>query len=164
MKINYYSSLFFIKVLFGICFVPFIVSGQEVKDSIHHYYNAIYSPNDEREIRSAIFFFQNEIEILGNENDVITISAYKEHIANAQLLLGLQFESENSAIEALNLLDNIPEDSVIRKSKKRISNHLGRLYRKINDYDNAVRYFYNALSVNESSRDSIILINNLRTK
>lgn len=163
MKIIKKSSPFLFGLFFGIFLFPSRGISQEVNDSTYYYHKIIFSPKKGDSLKYAIPFYEKKISFYKDLNDTISIAKFKEYIANAQLLSGLPFESEQSAIEALSLLDNIPEDSVIRNSKKRISNHLGRLYRKISALENAIKYFNKAFYLNRDSIDSIAIINNIAT-
>lgn len=75
----------------------------------------------------------------------------------AQTRLGDFPGSQTSAVKALSLLENT-KDSIFLASAY---NNLAATYRKLNDFDEAIEEYNNALTFVNTSRDSLAVINNM---
>ncbi|MFC5194771.1 tetratricopeptide repeat protein [Bizionia hallyeonensis] len=82
-------------------------------------------------------------------------------IAIIQNKLGFFYDSEGTAIEALKLVDNLPEDSTTTESRIGIYNQLGKIYRQLLEYDKAITYYQKALDLVTAKHHQIILKNNI---
>jgi len=82
-------------------------------------------------------------------------------IAESQLKMGLYHESEDAAIEALQLLDNLKHKDTLIRARYGLLNHLGVIYGSLNDYHKAIEVYQEALKITDKQKDSITIINNI---
>ncbi len=157
------SFLFFYFGLMSILFfMPNTIFGQTEIDSAQLYYNAIWSPQKSKvSINSAVHYFENLSDRFLTINDTISAVNSLRSVTEGYFKIGAIFDSELAAVKGFKLLDNILLDSLSKTARTRLSNHLGRLYRKISDYDSAIKYFNHTLDLSETSIDSISAMNNL---
>ncbi len=162
MKIKYLTSLFFC-----VCFLNNInkhLNAQAKVDSTNLYYNAIYFPHkNDISIYHATAFFEKEALKLIDKKDTLKAIRTYQYLISGYLKTEKVFESEVAAVNAFMLLDNMSLDSIVRVKKTRISNQLGRIYRRIKDYDSSIDYYNISLELAEGILDSISALNNLST-
>ena len=151
MKIAVFSFLF--------CFV--VGFSQTQTDSIPYYQNILLNPEKEGDLTKAYLFFENQIENNRKKRDTINLIRNLHVLAIAQINLGLFYESEQSAIEALQWIEN-NKSNIKQKTSNSVGlyNLLGNLYKKRHYYDKALNYYNKAIRVAQKT-DSINLLNNI---
>ncbi|WP_242156378.1 tetratricopeptide repeat protein [Aestuariivivens sediminis] len=134
---------------------------QSVNDSTLMYYTAITELKEGSQTIEAFDFFEKRSQQALHDKDSIMAAYYLELLSLGQFKMGFYYESEATAIKAIELLNQ--SDSLEDKEPfKRLNNHLGMLYRKLEDYDNAFLFYGRALALqNDSSRDLIAITTNL---
>jgi tetratricopeptide (TPR) repeat protein len=153
---------FYFGVISFLFFIPNTIFGQTEIDSAQLYYNAIWYPQESKaSINSAVHYFENQSDKFLTINDTISAVNSLRSVTEGYFKIGAIFDSELAAVNGFKLLDNIPLDSLSKKARARLSNHLGRLYRRISDYDSSIKYFNYSLGLSETSIDSISVMNNL---
>ena len=140
---------------------PKVLVAQKITDSIAYYHNAIYTTANDTITAEAISFFERQIKNDKTTKNTFRTISYKENIANGLFNLGKRFESEKTGVEALKLVEELPVNEESNILRKRLSNLLGRLFKKYDDFDNALKYFRKSLTLNKDKKDSITIINNI---
>ncbi|MFL0354739.1 tetratricopeptide repeat protein [Xanthomarina sp. GH4-25] len=152
-----------------IFFLAFITSGfafvrtsqQQPVDSAVYYYHKVLKPDSKTDLIQAFVFYRNKKDLSLKQLDTINAIYNLRQIAIIQKKLGILYDSETSAIEALSLLDILPIDKTTKESKTGIYNHLGRVYSEKKDYDNAIIYYKKALDLAETKVQDLVLRNNI---
>jgi len=135
--------------------------GQQPIDSTSYYYNAVVYTKDFEKIIHAFDYFERESARHLRKGDTLSATYDLELLALGKYKMGFRNESEAHAIEAYKLLDHIDNDSLTLDSKKRLSNHLGMIYRSNKDYDNALLFYSKALKLNQQPEHKISIANNI---
>ncbi|MCX7549033.1 tetratricopeptide repeat protein [Xanthomarina sp. F1114] len=134
---------------------------QEAVDSSEYYHNKVIKPASKSDLLQAFVYYRNRKDESLKASDTIKAIYSFRQIAIIQNKLGILYDSETTAIEALNLIEKLPLNKVTRESKVGIYNHLGRIYREMYDYRNAVLYYQKALDLAESKLQDLVLRNNI---
>ncbi|MFG6686033.1 tetratricopeptide repeat protein [Mariniflexile sp. HNIBRBA6329] len=71
-------------------------------------------------------------------------------MSSIQYKLGLLYESESTAVEAITLLDHLNESSATTDAKVGLYNHLGIIYKEIGNYDRALEHYNKLLSITKN--------------
>ena len=137
------------------------LQAQSTPDSTSVYSNAILHIDDIKLTSKAFDFFNKKAESELSQGDHFMAAYHFEWIALGQFKMGFIHESELTAVKALSLLDAIKDRSKTVEPRKRLSNHLGMVYRKIEDYDNAIGYYNQALELNDKLVDKIAILTNM---
>ncbi len=162
MKVNKTSFLFFWFIALNIfCFVSHNLVAQNKKDSTLFYYKSITELKDVNYIGKSFEFFQKKADqqLLAGNN--IKAAYYLELIALGQFKMGFPYESEVASVKALRLLDAVKDKAKSNDAKGRLSNQLGMIYRRLEDFENARRYYNQALELNKKTKDKIAIITNI---
>ncbi len=163
MKPNTPSFLFFCVVLIS-SFSVFNVHllSQNVKDSTRFYYGSIREIQDVGMTSKAFDFFKKKVDQSLLKNDTVNAAYYLELISLGQFKMGFTYESESTTIQALRLLDGIKDGSKTMAPRERLSNQLGMLYRKIEDFENSNKFYTQALALsNGHVLGKIAIVNNI---
>lgn len=143
---------------------PLVQAGklqQEPIDSTHYYYNKVIMPNSKSDLLQAFVFYRNQKDRSLKRADTLEAVYSLRQLAIIQKKLGILYDSESSAIEALGLLEQLPASSERRESKAGIYNHLGRVYSEMQDHANAIAYYKKALALADSKLQDMVLRNNI---
>ncbi len=161
MKKLTYSFLYFF-ILINILSLMFnkILCQNEV-DSLSFYYKSITEIKDVSTTIKAFDFFEKKAENSLKANDTLEAAYYLELISMGQFKMGFYHKSEATTIRSLTLLNSIPDYLKVINPKKRLTNQLGVLYRKINDYKNAQRFYKQSLELSNNFIDKITIIINI---
>ena len=149
-----------IAINMGAVFSNYLAS-QSAQDSTSFYYKSIIEIKDVRVTAKAFDFFQNKAKQALSVNDTIKAANYMELISFGQFKMGALYESESTSINALSLLDAIEDELKTQEARERLSNQLGMLYRDIEDFDNALKYYDRALELNDKPFDKIAIVTNI---
>jgi signal transduction histidine kinase len=155
------SFLFFV-LIFLLSF-SIQIKAQQPIDSTTLYGNAISNPQKQSNIPidKAIKYFENLRNRYLSINDTISAITCTSYIAQGHYSQGHEFESEMSAIEGFKLLDKIIINDRTIPFHVGLSNHMGMLHRKKNDYKGAIKYYERALKFSTSLKDSLNTFNNI---
>ena len=134
---------------------------QKPVDSAVYYYYKVLKPDSKADLLDAFVFYRNKKEIDLKKADTLNTIYSLRQIAIIQKKLGILYDSETTAIEALNFLDKLPNNTINKESKAGIYNHLGRVYSEMQDYANAIVYYQKALDLAETKLQDLVLRNNI---
>ncbi|MCL5128257.1 MULTISPECIES: tetratricopeptide repeat-containing sensor histidine kinase [unclassified Algibacter] len=161
MKVNKTSFLFFWFIVINtFCIVSHNLVSQNKRDSTLFYYKAITELKDVKSISKSFEFFKKKADQALLNNNTERAAYYLELIALGQLKMGFSYESEANSIKALKLLNKSNSKSK-KDAEERLSNHLGMIYRRLEDFENARRYYNQALELNTKLEDKIAIITNI---
>ncbi|MFV9551438.1 tetratricopeptide repeat protein [Algibacter sp. PT7-4] len=162
MKVNKTSFLFFWFVSINVyCVLNHNLLSQTNNDSTLFYYKTITELKDVNYIGKSFEFFKKKADYSLSIQDSIKSAYYLELIALGQFKMGFPYESEATSINALQLLDKVLDKTKTSTAKQRLSNHLGMVYRRLEDYNNAIRYYNQALALNNNFKDKLAIITNI---
>ena len=157
--------IFFIPLfLFLHVFFPCIQNSyaQQKIDSSFYYYYLVDNPEKNTDLTSAFIFYNNNKEYSLLNGDSLSAIYDLRQIAIIQKKIGFLNESENSAVEALKLIDMLKgNDSVKREAKIGLSNHLGKIYRELELYDKALEYYNKILEIAQTPSQITTVLNNI---
>ena len=164
MKDNQISSLFFIVSIIIASLVDVSVGySQQSKDSTLIYYSILINPKQRTDVTKAFIFYENKVAShLRNKDTLGAVQALRV-IAIGQIKLGYLYESEATAIQGLEYLEKLPINPITNEAQKGLYNHLGKVYRRLEDAKNALYYYDKALSLCLRTNDSLIVMNNKAT-
>lgn len=162
MKKSYISFLFLCFYLAAFI-TPFSVKGQEqLKDSSSYYQKLYLTSQNTESLLKAYDFFDRSQQIAHSQNKKLNEALVYNHQAIIQKKLGFLVDSEQSAIEALKLLEEVKTtSSQVKQIQLSLNNHLGKTYREYKNYSKARSYYQKALTLTDSDKYKITLINNL---
>lgn len=110
----------------------------------------------------SIEYYKKHKEINYQRKDTLKILNDLQFIASQQKKIGFLIESENTAVEGLQLSDQIKNESdKIIQAKLGIYNHLGTLYREQENYTKAIDLYNKGLLIAKNKHDIITLYNNI---
>lgn len=159
MKTKKILLLFTYLVLIGIQ----NLNAQLSKDSLSYYIDNI--PNgkfDAEQLARIYVFLDQERTSYLDQGRIDWVVYYLDRMSEIEHLIGLSYDSEKTAIEALKLLDEMP----IKKShnnllRNRLVNRIGMILWDYNRYEESLDYNFRLLKVVQSKSDSATLYNNL---
>ncbi len=151
--------LFLILNVLGLCYHD--VHPQQAKDSLLYYHNIITRLENGDKLNNAFLYFDRKIQQQLSKGDTISAIQNLRRVAIGQYELGFLFESEATAVQALKLLENRNNDSVIKEAQSGILNHLGIIYRRLKLFDKSLSYYQMALESAVDASDSIPAISNI---
>jgi signal transduction histidine kinase len=157
LKILVFLSL--IPVTFGYAMGKIVQ--QKPVDSAVYYYNQVLKLDSKTDLLQAFVYYRNKKEENLKQFDTLSAIYNLRQIAIIQLELGIFYDSETAAIEALSLLERLPVDKSVLESKTGIYNHLGRVYSEMKDYAHAIVYYQKALDLAETQVQNLVLRNNI---
>jgi len=107
---------------------------------------------------NAFNFYTKHKELNVKSADTVEIIRDLRFIASVQYKLGLLYDSESTVIEALELSNNYKQLSA--NTRVGLYNHLGIVYRKLNNYERALELYERALGITKSLDEKNLLLNN----
>lgn len=162
------KNKFFLSPLLFFVFCCFFFLGnstihaQKENDSLLYYYHLILTPQSPSDLSKGVEYYTRKKENYLIENDTLQAIQALRMMAIGQSEAGMVYDAQSSAIEALTYLDNFDSNTEnIRAAKFGLYNHLGLVYKSIEDYLNAIHMYGNAMKIAVKGKDSIILLNNL---
>lgn len=153
--------IFFLTLFYLLIFASHAHSQTKEVDSTTFYYNSIMGATSKESIQKGVVFFENELEVNTKKEDPHYRAQILDLISLGYFNMGEFFKSEISAIESYKALDLASQTTDREDIKIRLGNRLGRLYRRLGDDDNALKYYKNTLPLLSINRDSLILSNNI---
>lgn len=161
MKYSNISFLFFnIFLTLFFCGIPKTSYTQQSIDSIKYFYKAIINPENPEHLPNGIrYYSRKKVQDLAKE-DTLNVIQDLRMLAIGEFKIGNIYDSENSIVEALNLIDGLRDKDTLIGSRIGLYNQLGRIYRASNNYKAAINAFDEALKISKKLKDSIIILNN----
>lgn len=152
-------------LFFCICIAFFFCNkhsyAQQSIDSSRYYYYLILNSKKNADLTSALVFYNNHKNKSLLKKDTLLAIYDLRQIAIIQKKIGFLNESENSAVEALKLLDGLKvNDSIGIEAKIGLSNHLGIVYRELELYNKAIEYYDNILNIAQTQSQITAVLNN----
>ncbi|MDP2688462.1 MAG: ATP-binding protein [Aequorivita sp.] len=160
MKTNRFSFLFFYAM--GVA-ISVQATAQRQKDSAAYHYQNILNPDNKSDIPNAIKFYTSLKKEHLKEGDTYKAIEDLRLIAIGQNDIGNIYDSENTTVEALRLIDASPQSDTLVESRKGLYNQLGKIYRVTLHFNKAIEAYNNALKYSKTFKDSITIINNKAT-
>lgn len=159
-----FTSLFFWQLLIVI-WVAFPVRSysQPAPDSTSYYYQAIISTNSKTETLQAIVYFQRKLEQALKRKDTVAALYAQRLLVIGQYEMDFLNDSEETATNALKLLESLNDSPYTLENKKAFYINLGRVYRSLQNPKTALYYYDKVLALVTSKKDSIIHLNNRAT-
>ncbi|PIB31674.1 hypothetical protein BFP78_07295 [Gaetbulibacter sp. 5U11] len=134
---------------------------QHKADSLCYYTRAIEKVTSEETLAKAYQYLIEHLEIKKKQNNKLGIAYDLYFLARIDYKVGFYDDSEVSAVEALKILDGLKINDYNTKLKTGILNLLGQVYNQKNMFDKANETYLKALSITSTSRDSLVLYNNI---
>ncbi|MBD3863871.1 tetratricopeptide repeat-containing sensor histidine kinase [Olleya marilimosa] len=159
MKINLKPFL-----LIYICVTSFLCNkafSQHKTDSLSYYTRAIEKVTSEETLAKAYQYLIEHLEVKKKQNNKLGIAYDLYFLARIDYKVGFYDDSEVSAVEALKILDGLKVNDYNTKLKTGVLNLLGQVYNQKNMFDKANETYLKALSITSTSRDSMVLYNNI---
>ncbi len=157
MNKNPHSFLFFLILL--LC-CNYQAQSQEKSES--YYYNKVTKPETSQDLYEGYLYFKNQKEESIRNKDIEGVAYALNMISISQTSIGAYYDAENSAIEALEILDNLETNQkFIDKQKKSAYASLGIIYNNLEKPRQAILSSKSALTFAENAIDSSYLYNNM---
>ncbi|KAA3624244.1 MAG: hypothetical protein DWP94_04055 [Flavobacterium sp.] len=161
MKTGRFSFLFLLGVVFSCTAVTAQQQAVKLQDSSQFYYRSVTELSNYSTLPAAISYIdkvhQSRLKIGDTLNAVVDLW----YVAAGQLALDFYVESENTAVEAFNLLQNYSKTEEASRYQLSLYNLMGRIFRAREDYQAAIEFYTAALENDHASEVKLILYNNL---
>ncbi len=158
MKTIKISFLFFCLLLN--CFFCNYIHAQKQTDSLQYYYNLFISAKESTDYISSYIFFEKHKKLSLQENDTLEAIRDLRYMFFIQNELGQFYESETTAVEALQLANSMKTTKDVIDAKIGIYNRLGILARKSKNYNRALEYYDKILGMEEDLSKITTALNN----
>ncbi|GGE00498.1 tetratricopeptide repeat-containing sensor histidine kinase [Planktosalinus lacus] len=133
----------------------------EIVDSSEIYYQRVLNPTATHHLPTGYFYYLKHKESHLISGDTLNAIDVMRMAAIAGFKLGSYNESEQLAVEALELLQNSEIEQSQRQARRvGLYNHLGKIYREKELYSKALDYYNLALEEVDKVSDRITLLNN----
>ena len=161
MKCFNTSFLFFyILLVLFIVISPVSCYSQNPADSSGYYYKAILHPSAPIDLPDGIAYYSRKKDLDLTNGDTLEVIRDLRMIAIGQYKIGNIYNSENSIVEALGIIDQLKNKDTLAGSRIGLYNQLGRIYRTLNNHEEAIKALDNALKIARKTKDSITILNN----
>ena len=134
---------------------------QHKTDSLSYYTRAIEKVTSEETLAKAYQYLIEHLEIKKKQNNKLGIAYDLYFLARIDYKVGFYDDSEVSAVESLKILDGLKVNDYNTNLKTGVLNLLGQVYNQKNMFDKANETYLKALSITSTSRDSLVLYNNI---
>ncbi len=138
-------------------FLFFISFGFSQTDSTNYYRNRVLYPEMHSDLAKAYLYFERQAANYLKVQDTLAYISAMRLLAITQFSLGLTHESEQTTVSALKVIEIA--DTKFIPHKIGLYNQLGKVYRNLSDYNQAL-YFYDEALKLASKKDRIALLNN----
>lgn len=133
---------------------------QQLKDSAALFYQAIVAPNSDSDIPRAINYYGLKKKDALNRDDTLAAIRNLRLMAMGEFKIGNTYDSENTVVEALGLVDSNSQKDTLVENRKALYNQLGQVYRETDNYAKAIDIYNLSLNYARSLADTITLLNN----
>lgn len=133
---------------------------QQSNDSLIFYENLISNPQNGDDLVKSYKFFSKQKDNSIMIRDTVSIIYNLFQLARIEYKGGFYYESENSSVNAIKLLNKLMDSPYNIYLKTCLYNHLGMLYREQKNHIKSNELYDKALEISKSTEDSIILYNN----
>lgn len=138
------------------------IHAQKETDSILYYYHLILTPKSPSDLSRGVEHYTHNKEKSLKVNDTMGAIKALRMMAIGQSDAGMVYDAQDSAIEALTLLDNLnAHDDRNQEAKFALFSHLGIVYKYLENYSNAIHMYGNAIKIAPRKKDSINILSNL---
>ena len=134
---------------------------QQKTDSIKYYTDLAENANTKYDANKSFKFFDEQLKRHRATNNTLAEASILISIAQIEMNLGMLNESEGTAVEAIQLLDKLTDDSIQDSYRLSLYNHLGILYRENDNFKTSLEYYERALALAKDSLYKATAINNL---
>ncbi|MFC7356729.1 tetratricopeptide repeat protein [Jejudonia soesokkakensis] len=160
MKNQYFSSLILLYAIVQIAVSGSLVA-QTKTDSLAYYNQRIIKPIEKNDLANAYRFYSDyKASGLKNKEPLTLVYALRQ-LAEIQRKLGYLDESELLNTEALEILNTLESDDVTTEYTLGAYNHLGMIYRKRKNYNQALSFYELAASVAKKPSQLSYIQNNM---
>lgn len=162
MKAIKQPSLFFYLILFFFLLIHKTYGQQQSIDSLQYYYELTMNPKTSNDLLKAFTYYDDFKKKSLKKGDFILAIYALRTVAIIQYKRGALNDSENSVVEALEILDSYKaHDSVKIEPKLGLYNHLGKIYRELENYEDALKYYKKAENIGDNLKNLMTIKNNI---
>lgn len=133
---------------------------QHKVDSTDFYGKILLNPHRDSDVAVAFNYLEKRIKHDLQNKDSLQAIKKLRYMVIGQMEMGMLYESEETAIRALQLVDKMPKDSATAQAKKGLYNDLGMVYRILKNPVNAFRLYDESLKYCQNAADSMVIMNN----
>jgi len=155
------SFLFFCVIIFPInCLLGQSNIPQSKLDSARYFYYKALNPKTPDETYSAYTYYEKQVELNLDKKDTIAAIQNLRMLAVIQFDIGSYYESEDSVVKALTLLEKQKLNEITKDAINGLYIQLGRIYKGLNNYNKALEFYDEALKYSLTLEDSLNSLNN----
>ncbi|WP_053992127.1 tetratricopeptide repeat-containing sensor histidine kinase [Mangrovimonas sp. TPBH4] len=144
--------------LFG---VALHIRAQHKVDSLTYYYQVVGHPESNSQLAKAYNFFKQHKNQSLQKKDIEKAVFDLRLLASIEKKMGLLSDSEISSVEALELLGQMEDSEKIKENRIGIYNHLGIVYRSLDNPSKALEFYNKSLELVEDESSRATLLNNI---
>ncbi|QIJ90036.1 hypothetical protein C7H62_2228 [Mesoflavibacter sp. HG96] len=137
------------------------IKAQKLLDSLGYYSQLVYAIKSDSDLQKSYQFFNSHLNASKYKKDKLGQAYALSYLSIIDFKIGFYDQSENTAVNALDILDQVKPTSYSTSLKKTIYNHLGKIYKEKGINDKAIINYKKALSISNTSKDSLVIYNNL---
>lgn len=137
------------------------IKAQKLSDSLGYYSQLVYAIKSDSDLQKSYQFFNSHLNASKYKKDKLGQAYALSYLSIIDFKIGFYDQSENTAVNALDILDQVKPTSYSTSLKKTIYNHLGKIYKEKGINDKAIINYKKALSISNTSKDSLVIYNNL---
>ena len=161
MKIFNFSSRFLWLLLTLFSASLNVSYAQKPIDSSFYYYYKVIKPTLSSDLPAAYIYYKRHKELSLAAEDTLTAISDLRMLAISEFELGRIYDSQNTAVEALKLLDSRAViDTLLSDIRLGLYNHLGLVYETLDYNKRALNTYDNALKLAVKLSDRLTLLNN----
>lgn len=134
---------------------------QKPIDSSFYYFYKVLKPSSIHDLPAGYNYYKKHKEQSLLAKDTLTAISDLRMLAISEYELGRIYDAEDTAVEALELLDLVViEDTLLTNARLALFNQLGLIYETTNKYSSALKIYDKALKLVTQQSDSLTLLNN----
>jgi len=154
------NSIVVFTTIICLCLNFSALSQTSIVDSLSYYRQVVNQPQHAEQLVKAYQFFEQHQQnaLLNDDLGIVAHDVFQ--LARIHYKGGFYNESETMAIEALQLVDQLPDDTYTQDLRKSIYNHLGMLYREQQHTGKALELYNKTMAFAKSPFDSVTVFNN----
>lgn len=137
------------------------IKAQKLSDSLGYYSQLVYAIKSDSDLQKSYQFFNSHLNASKHKKDKLGQAYALSYLSIIDFKIGFYDQSENAAVNALDILDQVKPTSYSTSLKKTIYNHLGKIYKEKGINDKAIINYKKALSISNTTKDSLVIYNNL---